>query len=359
MSGYLTHQAARVLNPARALRPELPSIFAAPRVAEDAPFESEILSEASNLATPSNVHPGHAQRQSAPPMPASDNSRGMRAANVGTPRDRRSATAEAHAAPPESVPHEVTSSAMPTQHPAQQSQPANRLQEKDVVKESVAEPIMALVRAPLESIAREVVPAEVPSQSFQASRSREGAGREASEFQPSSAETHVHSTSASSRPIAGRASRAESAGSPSGLPLRANDHEFDSPSKSARPSTPSEDIERFRSAAGAGARPSTDPEFSTSTPFSESFTTVPQDLQIKTPSNIPAQLRALGQASAQATRPNAHPEQTAEPAIQVTIGRIEVRAPSNTATTRNTQRPSTSGPTLEEYLRTRSQRGRA
>jgi len=359
MSGYLTHQAARVLNPARVLRPELPSIFAAPRVAEDAPFESEILSEASNRATPSSVHPGHAKRQSAPPMPASDNSRGMRAANAGTLRDRRSATAEGHAASPESVPHEVTSSAMPTQHPSQQSQPANRLQEKDVVKESVAEPIMDDVRAPLESIALETVPAEVPSQTFQASRSEEGAGREASEFQPSSAETHVHSTSASSRPIAGRGSTAESAGSPSGLPLRADDRGFDSPSKPARPSTPSEDIEMFRSATVAGARHAADPEFSTSTPFSESSASVPQDLRIKAPSDIPAQLRALGQASAHATRPNARPEQAAEPAIQVTIGRIEVRAPSNTATTRNTQRPSTSGPTLEEYLRTRSQRGRA
>jgi len=358
MSGYLTHQAARVLTPAKALRPELPSIFAAPRVAEDVPFESEILSDAPNLATPSSVHPGYGQRQSAPPMPASDKSRGMRAVNSGTLGGRQSATSEVHAAPPEPVAHQVTSSAVPTQHPLQESQPANRSQGGNRVKGPVADPVMDSVRAPQEPIARQAVAAELPSQSFQASSPQERASRESSEFHPSSALTRAPLTPASSRPIAGRASRAELAESPSAFPPRADDRGFHSPFKPARHPTPSEDIERFRGAVVAEARPSTGPESSTSTPFVEPFATVPKNLRIKAPSEIPAQLRSLGQASAQTGRPNARLEHAAEPAIQVTIGRIEVRAASNTCATRTTQRTATSGPTLEEYLRTRSQRGR-
>jgi hypothetical protein len=71
-----------------------------------------------------------------------------------------------------------------------------------------------------------------------------------------------------------------------------------------------------------------------------------------TASQVPAQLRFFREAAATGYRANA------EPAIQVTIGRVEVRG-STTHTAPASTRKKMAGPALEEFLRGRSDRGRA
>jgi hypothetical protein len=71
-----------------------------------------------------------------------------------------------------------------------------------------------------------------------------------------------------------------------------------------------------------------------------------------TASQVPAQLRFFREAAATGYRANA------EPAIQVTIGRVEIRG-GMTHTAPASTRKKMAGPALEEFLRGRSDRGRA
>jgi hypothetical protein len=356
MSGYLTNLATRALNPARTLRPELPSIFAVPKVADDSPFESEILSEAPGPAPRSSAAPGPSSVRSSPPSRVSTETQAIEsemesANNPGnqTSRPANPQTASSTSATP--IRQVVRPrSAAPSPFPGPTS-------------ETSVERIINTELAPLPTGSQDAAPVELLSRPSAGTREtstlRVATAREATELEPASRDGKPVSISRPSRlpSTSSRLSKESSLRGPFDHSFSMDGSERNLPLGQATPSTPVHDI-AMRVPPSGDARSFNTLKVSASGPSPGSIYAIPKSLTAGVASEIPTQLRSLAHATATAPGSNSRSEQEMGPPIQVTIGRVEVRAPSSQTGARNAPRPSSNGPTLEEYLRIRSQRER-
>jgi len=393
MSGYLHHLATRALQPAKSLRPELPSIFAPPRVADDSPFESDVSLQTGKPAPRSSVTNDGARSHAAPSIEASGDPEGIESEwETATDAGGRKAQRRAAQSDPgweelargtreipssdgavstEQIEHQARSAVSSRVTHAASESAASRNEESHAAKVTPASQDVAPAvpvspsetKQRLETAARR----DVPGQSGTGSRS---------EGEIDSSGGHFRSET-----LSGRLTE-EPASSGFDHPFSADAKKLASQHGAGDRSTPAEDIAKLLvSRSGVGRTlgdlevrdtghlwPASSSSLSgTTSPLkasndsiaARSVAALAKSRTAVSASEIPAQLRSLGQAGTQAPRSKARPEPAAEPAIQVTIGRIEVRAPSSQTTARSAQRTSSNGPTLEEYLRARSPRGRA
>lgn len=336
MSGYLANLAARALNPARTLRPELPAIFAAPKFTTDSPFETEVFSPAAAAEPGSNAAQKRPHLRPDLPPEAGEfqtmESEWKPATNPGN-RGARPFPAQPNAAQPGSMEDvEITSSpaAPPAKRAALPSRPA--------VLSPAAKPETI-------SASGDPQPVSVKKRTRESSQHMDAARGEETAMSPTPQEQDADATRFAP-PVSGRLFHDVS----SHIVGRDLDfgRDLDSP-----PTAREDNILRIPApAAGKTSKPV---ERTPPTVFADA---IPKSLTASDTAEIPEQLRSLGQASTPTPRSSSRSEPAVEPAIQVTIGRIEVRAPSNQASSRAASRAAQNGPTLEEYLRARSPRGR-